>query len=71
MSNEQRTQEDPVATLKRVRKSIRGGNRLLLDSLTADELAAVQNLIFACEAEIVSAACKPFVVARLDRVIIS
>jgi hypothetical protein len=63
--------EDPALTLKRVRKRVLGGSRLLLDSLNADELAAAQQLIFADEAEIVSAACKPFLVAKLDRIIIS
>lgn len=71
MPNSQRKQEDPATTLKRVRKRVSDGNRLLLDSLTADELAAAQKLIFAGEAEIVSAACKPFLVAKLDRIIIS
>jgi hypothetical protein len=54
-----------------VRKKVAGGNRLLLDSLTAEELVAAQKLIFAGEAEIVSAVCKPFIVAKLDRIVIS
>ncbi|MDA9982466.1 hypothetical protein N9H39_06960 [Gammaproteobacteria bacterium] len=71
MLDAQQKSEIPTATMKRVRKSILGGNRLLLDSLSAEELAAAQNLIFSEEAEIVSAACKPFLVAKLDRIIIS
>ncbi len=63
--------ENPVATFQRVRNRVLGGSRLLLDSLNADELAAAQKLIYAEEAEIVSAACKPFLVAKLDRIIIS
>lgn len=71
MSTAHPEREDPVATLKRIRKRVLGGSRLLLDRLSADELAAAQKLIFADEAEIVSAACKPFLVAKLDRIIIS
>ena len=71
MSGVHSEREDPTATLKRVRERVLSGSRLLLDSLNADELAAAQTLIFADEAEIVSAACKPFLVAKLDRIIIS
>ena len=71
MPNSHRKREDPATTFKRVRKKVAGGNRLLLDSLTAEELVAAQKLIFAGEAEIVSAACKPFIVAKLDRFVIS
>jgi hypothetical protein len=71
MSGTHPKREDPTATLKRVRDCVLRGGRLLLDSLNADELAAAQTLIFADEAEIVSEACKPFLVAKLDRIIIS
>lgn len=57
--------------LKRLRARVLGGGSMLLDTLTAEELAAAQEMIFKGEAEIVSAACKPFLVARLDRTIIS
>ena len=63
--------EDPAATQKRLRKRVLGGSYLLVDRLTADELVAAQNLIFKGEAEIVLSACKPFLVAKLDRIIIS
>ena len=63
--------EDPATTLKRLRKRVAGGSNVLVDSLTADELAAAQQLIFNDEAEIVLSACKPFLVAKLDRIIIS
>jgi hypothetical protein len=71
MSGTHPKREDPTAILKRVRERVLSGGRLLLDSLNADELAAAQTLIFADEAEIVSVACKPFLVAKLDRIIIS
>lgn len=63
--------ENPVATLKRLRKRVLGGSYLLVDRLTADELAAAQKMIFKDEAEIVLSACKPFLVAKLDKIIIS
>ncbi|MDH3375714.1 MAG: hypothetical protein OEQ39_01940 [Gammaproteobacteria bacterium] len=71
MSNDQHKREDPAATLKRLRKRVLGGSYVVFDSLTADELVAAQDLIFKGEAEIVSSACKPFLVAKLDRVIIA
>ena len=71
MSISHEKREDPATTLKRLRKKVLGGGNLLLDSLTPDELVAAQDLIAKGEAEIVSAACKPFLVAKLDRVIIS
>ena len=48
-----------------------GGGNLLLDSLTDEELIAMQDLIFKDEAEIVSSACKPYLTAKLERTIIS
>ena len=71
MSHSQHQREDPATTLKRLRKRVLGGGNLLLDSLTADELVAAQNLIFKDEAEIVLSACKPFLIAKLDRIIIA
>jgi hypothetical protein len=44
---------------------------LLLDSLTAEELAAAQQLILGGEAEIVNEACRPYLLAKLDRIILS
>ena len=71
MSNDQHKREDPATTLKRLRKRVLGGSYVVFDSLTADELVAAQDLILKGEAEIVSSACKPFLVAKLDRVIIA
>ena len=70
MSTTKHPREEPSVVLERMRNRIRGGNRLLLDRLDSDELAAVQSLIFSEEVEIISEACKPFVVAKLDRIVI-
>lgn len=63
--------EDAAATLARLRRKIGGGASLLLDSLSDAELEAMQELLFNGEAEIVGAACKPFLQARLERTIIA
>jgi hypothetical protein len=66
--------DEPAArggdTLERLRARVRGGGYLLLDSLDYDELVAMQSLLLSGEAEIVNSACKPFLVAKLDRVIL-
>ncbi len=56
--------------LARVRECILGGGSLLLDQLDQDELAAMQQMLFADEAEIVNSACRPYLIAKLDRKII-
>jgi len=71
MSDSVRKDETPKAVLERLRKRVLGGGNLLLDSLTDKELIAMQELIFKDEAEIVSSACKPFLIAKLERTIIS
>jgi hypothetical protein len=53
-----------------LRKRVRGGAYLLLDRLSDDELVAMQSLLLSGEAEIVNSACKPFLVAKLDRIIL-
>ncbi len=50
-----------------MRERIFGGSRLLLDSLTADELAALRPLLVAGEAEIINEACRPYVIRKLPR----
>ena len=62
---------NPKAILGDLRKRLLGGSSLLLDSLTDEELIAMQQLIFKGEAEIVSFACKPHLTAKLERTIIS
>jgi hypothetical protein len=56
--------------LERLRERVRGGAYLLLDTLSDEELVAMQSLLLSGEAEIVNSACKPFLVAKLDRVIL-
>ena len=62
--------ETPANTLQRVRDRVLAGGHLLVMSLSADEMAAANELILRGEAEIVSSACKPFLRARLERMII-
>ena len=56
---------DPKIALKDMRHRIDGGARLLLDSLSEDEMAAVYALIVEGKAEIICEACKPYVVRAL------
>jgi hypothetical protein len=60
----------PGNTLEALRRRVTGGSYLLLDSLSDEELVAMQSLLLSGEAEIVNSACKPFLVAKLDRVIL-
>jgi hypothetical protein len=71
MSDTVRKEENPEVVLERLRKRVLGGSSLLLDSLTDEELIAMQKMIFKDEAEIVSSACKPYLIAKLERTIIS
>jgi hypothetical protein len=71
MPDTPRKDENPKVVFGRLRKRILGGSSLLLDSLTDEELVAMQELIFKDEDEIVSAACKPYLIAKLERTIIS
>ncbi len=71
MSDTARKDNNPEVVLERLRKKVFGGSSLLLDSLTDEELIAMQKMIFKDEAEIVSSACKPYLIATLERTIIS
>jgi len=71
MSDTAHKDENPKVVLERLRKRVLGGSSLLLDSLTDEELIAMQELIFKDEAEIVSSACKPYLIAKIERTIIS
>ena len=66
MSDTTRKDENPEAVLENLRKRVLGGSGLLLDSFTKQELIAMQKLIFKDEVEIISRACKPFLVRKLD-----
>ena len=57
--------EDPDIALDDLRRRIRGGGRLLIDSLSDRELAAAHVLMRDGEAEIINEACKPFLVRVL------
>ncbi len=57
----------PKSNEEEMRRRIFGGSRLLLDSLTEDELVALQPMLLAGEAEIINEACKPYVVRKLPR----
>ena len=70
-SENQRKGDNSRTTLERLRERVLGGGYLLLDTLTEDELVAMQSMLFNDEAEIVNSACKPFLVAKLDKIIIS
>ena len=63
--------DNSKTTLDRLRERVLGGGYILLDTLTEDELVAMQSMLFNDEAEIVNSACKPFLVAKLDKIIIS
>jgi hypothetical protein len=72
MATENQSKSDNRNTaLERLRKRVLGGGYILLDTLTEDELVAMQSMLFSNEAEIVNSACKPFLVAKLDKIIIS
>ena len=71
MSDTTHKGSNPEVVLERLRKRVLGGGSLLLDSLTDEELIAMQKMIFKDEAEIVSSACKPYLTAKLERTIIS
>jgi hypothetical protein len=49
--------DDPDTALQELRDRIHGGARLLLDSLSEEELGAVHALIREGEAEIINEAC--------------
>ena len=57
---------DPNFAVQDVQRRIYAGARLLLDSLSDEELAAAYALILKGEAEIINEACKPFVVRVLS-----
>ena len=71
MSSRSRTDKNPASSLRRLRKKIEHGSRLLVEELTDDELAAMHTLLLEGEAEIISLACKPYLAARQDKIIIS
>jgi len=63
--------DNSKTTLDRLRERVLGGGYILLDTLTEAELVSMQSMLFNDEAEIINSACKPFLVAKLDKIIIS
>ena len=61
---------NPKSVEDKLRARVLGGAYILLDSLGDEELSAMQTLLLNGEAEIVNSACKPFLVAKLDHVIL-
>ncbi len=59
-SSRKETEED-------LRHRIFGGERLLLDSLKDEELAALLPMLNSGAAEIINEACKPYVIRKLSR----
>ncbi len=57
--------DDPNIAEQDMRRRINTGARLLLDSLSDEELVAVGALIREGEAEIINEHCKPFVIRVL------
>ena len=62
---------EPLSAAESLRQKIENGGNLLVDKLTDDELVAMHDLILQGKAEIVSLACKPYLSARRERLIIS
>ena len=59
------SESDQARNLEGLRKRILGGGSLLLDQMSEAELVAMQEMLFRGEAEIISSACKPYLIAKL------
>ncbi len=57
--------DDPNIAVQDMRRRIYAGARLLLDSLSDEEMVAAGALIREGEAEIINEACKPFLIRVL------
>ena len=71
MSDKLHKEENPITALENLRKKIEDGGRLLVEELTDEELVAMHELLLEGKAEIISLACRPYLSAKQDRVIIS
>lgn len=71
MSNDSSHDASPAETLRRLRQNLAEGGNLLVEDLSDEELAAMQQMLLDGEAEIISLACRPYLSAKLDRTIIS
>ncbi len=64
-------EENPVTVRESLQRKIRDGRNLLVENLTDEELVAMHELILEGKAEIISMACRPYLSAKQDRIIIS
>lgn len=64
MTDTARVNDNPKAVFERLRIRVPGGSSLLLDSLTDEELIAMQELKIKDEVEITSSDCKPYLTAK-------
>ena len=69
MSDTAHKNQNPEVALEKLRKRVLGGGSLLLDSLSDEELIAMQKMIFKDEAEIVRSDCKTSLIGKLERTI--
>ena len=71
MPDTTRKNDNPVAAYKGLQQQIQDGRKLLIENLTEAECVAMHELILAGKAEIISMACRPYLAAKQDRIIIS
>ena len=71
MANTPSKDTNPITALENLRQKIQGGRQLLVEELSDEELVAMHELISEGKAEIISSACRPYLSAKQDRVIIS
>lgn len=62
--------QNPVTVFEQMRNRVRSGGSVLLIDLDKAEMEAAQQLVLLDEAQIISNACRPFLVAKYDRFII-
>ena len=71
MSDLPTKESNPSSTRQSLRQKIRDGRQLLVEDLTDEELVVMNELILEGKAEIISMACRPYLSAKQDRIIIS
>ena len=60
-----------VTAVDNLWQKLQAGRQLLVEQLADEELSAMHELILEGKAEIVGLACRPYLSARQDRIIIS
>ena len=71
MSDKPLKDGNPITAFENLRKQIEYGRNLLVEELTDEELVAMHELLLEGKAEIISLACRPYLSAKQDRIIIS